>query len=224
MKIPSQNKFLQLITTQLKSNNLSHAYLIFGDFDFEKLFKIFQIKIPDQFLINEKPIKINLIRQLIHWINLKPHSSSWRMAVLTNVDNLTLEAANALLKVLEEAPPPLILILNAQRNEKILPTIASRCQIIREKRVVESELPSSYLPSKKIGQMSIKERFDYVSKLLDEEVNLLKIINLWEEDFRQELLHGRDRRSMLTVLAKTRGLLSTNISVKLLLENLVLNF
>lgn len=223
MNQSKEYNLLKTLGTQTKTGTLSHAYLVFGDVDTDLLVKTLKIEIPDTFLINEKPIKISHIREFIHWLNFKPHSSSLRLAVLQNIEEMTIEAANSLLKVLEEAPSYAILILQAFKKERILPTIISRCQIIREIQNLDEGVPKSYLSHGKISKMSIKERFDYANILAEDE-NLLKIINLWEKDYRQRLLMGEDMREILSEILKTRSLLSTNTSVKLLLENLILKF
>jgi len=217
------DNFLQVLKKQGQNSNLSHAYLVFGHFNLEELITLLKVQRPDLFCVEEAPIKINHIRELIHWINIKPHSSPWKLAVLKRIENLTLEASNALLKVLEEPPGRSILVLQSFRKEKILPTIISRCQLIRNNDEEKENCPSIYLSPTKIAALAIKEKFDYAAQLAAEE-NLPQVINLWEEDFRKDLLFGKDTRSILKEIYKTRSLLSTNTSLKLLLENLLLKF
>src|SRR3546814_12303444 len=51
----------------------------------------------------------------------------WRVAVVDAVDEMNRNAANALLKILEEPPPPCILLLVSHAPGSLLPTIRSRC-------------------------------------------------------------------------------------------------
>jgi len=53
------------------------------------------------------------------------------VGVLTDADHLRTEAANSLLKLLEEPGPDVVLLLTAERVENVLPTILSRCQRVR---------------------------------------------------------------------------------------------
>ena len=53
------------------------------------------------------------------------------VGVLTDADHIRTEAANALLKLLEEPGPDVVLLLTAERVENVLPTILSRCQRVR---------------------------------------------------------------------------------------------
>jgi DNA polymerase III subunit delta' len=60
-----------------------------------------------------------------------PFESSVRVFVLERADTLIEQAANKLLKTLEEPPPFVHLILITDRLADVLPTIASRCQLVR---------------------------------------------------------------------------------------------
>lgn len=221
--MPNSNNFLQLIKKDFGQNSLNHAYLVLGTLECEKLPEILDLNTPDVLFLGDEPIKINHIRELIHWLSLKPHSSKLRLICLKNIQNMTLEAANALLKILEEPPVYAIIILQANRKEKILPTILSRCQIVREQSKIQEEINEKFLPSK-IAKMLVKERFDLVNLMLTSPEEIPKIINSWEAYFRQKLIENHDERELLNQLSYSRRLLSTNTSLKLLLENLILKF
>jgi DNA polymerase-3 subunit delta' len=68
---------------------------------------------------------------LIDWISLSPYSSHYKVAVILHGDRIRTEAANALLKTIEEPPDKSILILLVENLAGVLPTIISRCQIVR---------------------------------------------------------------------------------------------
>lgn len=67
---------------------------------------------------------------LCHDLSLKPMSSRRRVAIIDQADWMNDEAANALLKTLEEPPPHSVLILIAASADQLLPTIRSRCQVV----------------------------------------------------------------------------------------------
>ena len=213
-------KILKMITLQKDQGRLSHAYLIIGNFDSSEIADLLKIKIADQHVIENNPIKIADIRMLTHWISLRPHSSQNKLAIIHQIDNITLEAANALLKILEEPPASSILVLQAEKKEKILPTILSRCQMIKNPSY-ENIATLEYLGVEIIAKKTLKERFDYAAKIA-ESPDLIKILNLWEEYFRNQMLEGKDTRGNLRRLFVVKDLLSTNTSVKLLLENLLI--
>jgi len=76
-------------------------------------------------------IRIGQIRELHEILALKPYEAKYRFVIISDAHNMNVEAANALLKVLEEPPPETFLILSAYHPHDLLPTIASRCQHVR---------------------------------------------------------------------------------------------
>ncbi|WP_254508490.1 DNA polymerase III subunit [Anatilimnocola floriformis] len=64
-------------------------------------------------------------------ISLKPFSGKRKIAIIDDADYLFNEAANCLLKTLEEPPPRSVLILLGTSEQRQLPTIRSRCQVVR---------------------------------------------------------------------------------------------
>lgn len=76
-------------------------------------------------------IKVDQVRLLQHSLSLAPYEAHYRVALLRNFQLANANAQNALLKTLEEAPPQVLLILTADSAENLLPTISSRCEILR---------------------------------------------------------------------------------------------
>jgi DNA polymerase-3 subunit delta' len=74
---------------------------------------------------------VGQIRELIHDVNLKPVEASHKVYILDEVDRFDASAANALLKTLEEPPDDVVMVLLARSFDAVMPTIASRCQIVR---------------------------------------------------------------------------------------------
>lgn len=75
-------------------------------------------------------IKIDQIRQLQRQVSLSPYEGRTRVCLITDLHLATTEAANALLKTLEEPPPRVILVLTATDIGLLLPTVVSRCQVL----------------------------------------------------------------------------------------------
>lgn len=84
--------------------------------------------------------KIQQVREIKKEIYWRPLQSKWKIIILDSVHQLRNEAANALLKSLEEPPPYTIFILIAWRPEMLLPTIISRSQVINFNYLNEEEL------------------------------------------------------------------------------------
>ncbi|MAT44137.1 MAG: DNA polymerase III subunit delta' [Anaerolineaceae bacterium] len=76
-------------------------------------------------------IKVDQIRELQRSLSLSPYEAKYRIAILKNFQEANASAQNALLKTLEEAPDKVILFLTVDSVENLLPTIVSRCEILR---------------------------------------------------------------------------------------------
>ncbi|MCL4079298.1 DNA polymerase III subunit delta' [Coriobacteriia bacterium Es71-Z0120] len=70
-------------------------------------------------------------RELVHDVGLRPVAGAKKVYVIEDADRLGASAANALLKTIEEPPPSALLVLLARSYESVLPTVASRCQVVR---------------------------------------------------------------------------------------------
>jgi DNA polymerase-3 subunit delta' len=85
-------------------------------------------------VVNEKTgnlnrnIKVDQVRALGEFVSLSTALSPWRVVVIDSIDDLEKEAANALLKMLEEPPPNSLFFLVSHAPGRLLPTIRSRCR------------------------------------------------------------------------------------------------
>ncbi|MBN2474189.1 MAG: AAA family ATPase [Pirellulales bacterium] len=85
--------------------------------------------IPIELLIGDKEHRGR--EGLCHRISRKPQPGGRKIAIIDDADHLNPEGANCLLKTLEEPPPRSLLILIGTSPAKQLPTIRSRCQLVR---------------------------------------------------------------------------------------------
>ncbi len=154
-----QEKAKDLLLRSVKRNKLSHAYLFRGPAGVGKKTTALILAAslnclnpiddyacglckacrkfnagnhPD--MLHIKPdgtmIKINQIRELKQALSFPPLEAEHRFIVIEDVHTMRREAANSLLKTLEEPPADNILILTADEAGDLLPTIISRCQVI----------------------------------------------------------------------------------------------
>ncbi len=152
---------IDYLKSNIKTHDLSHAYLFSGEENIGKrkvalsfiktLLCVSDLKFcgkcpaclqienkthPDfLFIDGEKSIKIEEVRELVAKMNLKPFSSSYKIAVIDNAERLTKEAANALLKTLEEPSGKAVLVLITKNHSLLLPTIVSRLRVLKFFRV-----------------------------------------------------------------------------------------
>ena len=85
-------------------------------------------------------IRIQQIRDLQSGLYLKPYQAKYRPILCLRFERTADQAANALLKTLEEPPAHAILMLTADSPEALLPTIVSRCEVLRLRPVGISEV------------------------------------------------------------------------------------
>lgn len=136
---------MSLIDSQLKNNSLSNAYIIEGeDLDYnleyakdfaKKVFESYGLSTkletnPDIEIIDKDVIDIGTIRNLIKDMVIRPVNNKIKIYIIQNAQNLRIEAANAMLKSLEELKAYSLIVFTVDNAGKILPTIRSRCQII----------------------------------------------------------------------------------------------
>ncbi len=76
-----------------------------------------------------KLISIERIRELRASLALRPLEGAWRVAIVDDAESLSREAADALLKTLEEPPPYAVLVLIAEDAQAVPETVRSRCQV-----------------------------------------------------------------------------------------------
>ena len=94
-------------------------------------------------------IVVDDVRELGAFMHLKAAAGGWRVVVIDSIDELNRNAANALLKVLEEPPAQALIILVSHAPGRLLPTIRSRCRRLTlgplDERLME-ELLGRYSP------------------------------------------------------------------------------
>lgn len=155
-----QSAAIRILKDELDSGRIHHAYLFIGKdgvgkktlaLEFAKAVhcqnggneacdqclscrKIDHSNHPDHRIIGIEEgdtIKIDQIRDLQRDMAYKPYESERKIFIIDDADRLTPEAANSLLKTLEEPPQYGIIILLAEELDKLLPTVISRCQKIQ---------------------------------------------------------------------------------------------
>lgn len=87
---------------------------------------------PDLALIEPpeegKAIVVDQVRALVHFATTRPHTADRKVVIISPAEAMNLNAANSLLKVLEEPPLGNVLILVSSEPAKLPPTVKSRCQ------------------------------------------------------------------------------------------------
>lgn len=209
--IVGQEQIKEHFLNAMKSDKISHAYIINGEEGSGKrtlakaLAMTLQCELggsepcmqcrsckqsmtdnqPDiRWVVHEKPNSIGVeeIRdQLNQDIQLKPYSSRYKIYIINDADKLTVQAQNALLKTIEEPPHYAIILLLTMNSDRFLPTILSRCVLINMKPI----------PSSMIKKYLIKEKGipDYKADLAVafSQGNLGKAVKLSSSEYFNEL-------------------------------------
>lgn len=161
-----------MIEQDIKSGNLSHAYLFAGPSSVGK-FAIARrfvniLQCPnnlcnecptckqiqsgnhtDTMVLNEmdESIKIEQIREIIQRLQMTKQAQ-YKILLIKGAERLTPEAANCLLKTLEEPPPNTLIIMTTSNLREILPTIISRVRLIKfsaySQKYLEEKLTEIY--------------------------------------------------------------------------------
>ena len=88
---------------------------------------------PDIVIVDkgdDQSIKIHKVRDLIQNVQLLPYEAGKKVVIIKDIDCLTSEGANALLKTLEEPPSSSLFILTTSAAERVFETIRSRCHSV----------------------------------------------------------------------------------------------
>ena len=172
--IVGQEQLKEHLQNAIAANKVSHAYIINGERSAGKEFiaRVFAMTLqcekgetepcgechsckqalgnnqPDIIYIShEKPNTIGVedIRSQINGdISIKPYSSPRKIYIINEGEKMTPQAQNALLKTLEEPPAYAVVLILTTNLEELLPTILSRCVVLRMKPV-QDELVKEYL-------------------------------------------------------------------------------
>lgn len=173
----------------------------------------------------KEAIKLEEVRRLLEHLSLKFNASDRVALVIAEAQGLTLVAQNALLKSLEELPETVSFFLTADRDTSLLPTITSRCQLVKLK---EEEIT---LTTDEVGEM--KGIFKLVAT--SDIGGLLAVAEQWHKSgeverklvtLRQFLLeHSRNnphskRATAIRLVLECSSDLGRNINAQLALEHL----
>jgi len=190
MEIIGHQKILEFLNRSIKQHKLAHAYLFYGPKNVGKetvatqfIINLFttdlkqeqKLKIEEQIIKKihpdvhwlekeegKKNITIEQIRDLQIILNLNPFSNLYKVVIINKAEEMNAAAANSFLKILEEPSSKAIIILLVNDLKAILPTIISRCQLIKFNPVPLSEIKKFLIENYKLSE-SKAEAFSQLS-------------------------------------------------------------
>ena len=132
-------------------------------------------------------IPVDKIRAVGHTMSLTAGEGGWRVIIVDGAEDMNLNAANALLKVLEEPPPRAILFLITHAPGRLLPTIRSRCRQLKLSPLHSAQIDA--LLAQRLPDLSEAER-QTLFRLSDGSIG--RALDLAESDgvaLQRDLLH-----------------------------------
>lgn len=177
---------------------------------------------PDLFYIDStQKLGIAEARKIKEFFSLKPYSAKGRAVILEEASDLTTEAQNALLKTLEELPEHALFIMCANSDATFLPTVLSRCQIIRLQGTGYRGQEENYTEDiEKLLDSSIPERFEYIEKLKDREEFFHSLLNYFHQNLASHLEGGNV--NFIKELLQAEQWQKQNVNIRAILEYLML--
>lgn len=209
--IIGHKKQLEMIEQDIESGNLAHAYLFagpsrVGKFSIVKrLANILQCENnlcntcptckqlksgnhPDTIVLRntDESIKIEQIREIITRLQMTKQAQ-FKLLLIKGAERLTPEAANCLLKTLEEPPPNTLIIMTTSNIREILPTIISRVRLIKftaySNKFIEEKLTELYPDKdpdtiKQVASLSLGKSGKAI-RLLENSELLAKYLNMY---------------------------------------------
>jgi len=178
--IIGHQRILDFLKSSIKKNKISHAYLFYGPANIGKkkvALEFVRILIgqdaentmhPDVLIVEpeieekkgvkkELEISIDQARQIRRQISLSAHHAPYKIVIIDGVEKMTRQAANALLKTLEEPLGRTVIILLCSNLQQVLPTIISRCQLIKFLPVPNLEIEKILFKSYKADASDFKK-------------------------------------------------------------------
>lgn len=159
---------------------------------------------PDFFAVGRPEdsleVPIDSIRELCRTFSLRSARGHGKVAILDDADDLNDAAANCFLKTLEEPPPRSVLILIGVAAERQLPTIVSRCQVVRFAPLPDADV-TEFLRQQGVADPVMLDRLVRLGEGSPGQAHALADPALW--DFRRVLLAGLlDPRADRILLAR----------------------
>jgi len=145
-------------------------------------------------------LKVEQVRELQHFVALAPYSSQYRVALLLDFEQANASAQNALLKTLEEPNTNVLLLVTVDDAENLLPTITSRCELLRLRPMQVSPLVGLLIEMYKLENNDAElyahlagGRVGYAFQLAEDE-GLLEQRSVWMNDLRQLINASKNER------------------------------
>jgi DNA polymerase III delta prime subunit len=213
---------LDIIKSKSDTVSAMHAFLLIGP-DKEKLItECEELAKKLHAIILEYPlVKIGDVRDLNNLIRLSFDKPT--LIVCQNIHQAGEAALNAFLKNLEEPQKNIFFVLTAPSTRKVLPTIVSRCQVIKiaNKQISKSANDGEM---KEFMELTTGEKLNYIDKIKNREkaIELAEsLVNFLHGSLHNEMVKYNVQAKNIGIVSKTLSGLKANGNVNLHLTNMV---
>ncbi len=141
---------------------------------------------PDVLLFSEEKFGVEESKKVLSFLQLKSYAGKNQAVLIQNADKISTEAQNSLLKTLEEHPENVAIILGSSTEDLLLPTIISRCQVIRLEDQSLELSPKAKEEIEILLGKTLEERFIFVEKLKDKEQFLKDLVLYFREQIKDK--------------------------------------
>lgn len=163
---------------------------------------------------------IKELREAMSEFSVKPHSSAYRLFAIVNCENMSVASSNTLLKLLEEPPEYLRIVLFTSSYAKILPTIKSRCKRVSLTESVGISMGENFYDFFKSGNFVNFSK--YIAKMENNE--LTEAVKNTLEVMRKNGLNETEGRLFSKLSDAYIKLSSQNVNGKLKLEGIFIDY
>lgn len=181
--------------------------------------------LPNDLLIvksTEEKIKLSEVKKIHRKLSLSPQGNIILVSLM-QAEKLTLEAANSLLKIIEEPPKNSLILIFTQNIDQIISTIVSRCirLNIRDKISNKFAREQRTIFERILSFTKIYQKFQIAEEMISSNVDIKKLLTSWLF-FLRENPTKTSRKNYIKIYQYLYKL-SPNINKKLFLENLFLD-
>lgn len=177
---------------------------------------------PDLLYLDQEKLGVVETKQIRQFLSVKPFSAKGRGVVILNAQNLTPDAQNSLLKTLEEPPLQSLIILGVDNESSLLPTVLSRCEIIRIKNQqsrIKLEETKHLKEIESLEKLDIDGKFAIIEKAEDKDLLLKELIIYYRQKLQQDSTYLEFAKKLL----EAEKWANQNVNLRAILEYLMLN-
>lgn len=171
------------------------------------------------YFVSDSKLGIEQAKIIKEHFSLKPFQAKGRIVAFEDASNLTIEAQNALLKTIEELPTEGMLLLGAPSEYKFIPTLLSRCQVIKIQDTSDKiQVNKHNQEIEKLIAATIEERFEYIEKLKEKEEFLHSLVSYFHKNLSTNIKNKEYTKSLL----QAEEWANQNVNIRAILEYLML--